>query len=449
MKKSIIQISTIIFFLTFMSFSKVYSQCTIQAWGYVDDYMLAQEGKIFLNFVKYDFGTPTAWGVRYREYKSSGNPNPWIYTFAQSNIKVDRCKNYEWQFGCSGLMIENNGTFIGYYYESFGNRVYLETYEEQIAYIIQLFAQNTPLENLQNIYLDGGMLNCGAFVPCDVNFEPNNSFTTAKMMNIGDYVYAQKANENDVDYFSFIPTSNAVKTNLNCYNKYFNSLPVYGDINGENGIVLCTPGEVHYIKHNEINCKGIFVIEPSSIECYDLPITANITHPGYDYCSYKISINTLNYNDFGVSINNNLIHESYGNSSNNLEFILNQNDYVYGDNYIIINASNSCGASTQLQFTTRLNDDCGLQIRKPKINSNDDILLYPNPVKSILNVEFNGMDVDYIEIINSLGQMVKGINKIEKKSKSLAINIESFSQGAYFIKFASTDSIITKKFIVK
>ena len=59
------------------------------------------------------------------------------------------------------------------------------------------------------------------------------------------------------------------------------------------------------------------------------------------------------------------------------------------------------------------------------------------------------MDVDYIEIINSLGQMVKGINKIEKKSKSLAINIESFSQGAYFIKFASTDSIITKKFIVK
>jgi len=78
-------------------------------------------------------------------------------------------------------------------------------------------------------------------------------------------------------------------------------------------------------------------------------------------------------------------------------------------------------------------------LNNPDFNS-DDFVVYPNPVKNILNVTIL-TDVDY-EIYDVQGRIVTDI-----KYNSNAIDVSNLSQGIYLIKITSEDKTILKKFM--
>lgn len=77
----------------------------------------------------------------------------------------------------------------------------------------------------------------------------------------------------------------------------------------------------------------------------------------------------------------------------------------------------------------------------------DDIYLYPNPTKSVLNIYASNKSVflDSYTISNSLGQKI--IQKEMVKEADLTINTSSLSNGVYFITIVKADQKKTMKFI--
>ncbi|HOZ89845.1 MAG TPA: T9SS type A sorting domain-containing protein [Bacteroidia bacterium] len=76
--------------------------------------------------------------------------------------------------------------------------------------------------------------------------------------------------------------------------------------------------------------------------------------------------------------------------------------------------------------------------------SEEKILLYPNPAQSELNIQLT-TGVEKIQVIDVLGKIV-----FEKKTNSqqyLKINISQFQNGVYFVKAYSTQGVVVKKFV--
>jgi len=80
--------------------------------------------------------------------------------------------------------------------------------------------------------------------------------------------------------------------------------------------------------------------------------------------------------------------------------------------------------------------------------TDNNLKIYPNPVKENLNIEFsNGEIIQTIEFFNVLGEKVfkvSGVNSSEFK-----LNLESFAKGIYFIKIDDSNSNFIKKIILK
>lgn len=77
------------------------------------------------------------------------------------------------------------------------------------------------------------------------------------------------------------------------------------------------------------------------------------------------------------------------------------------------------------------------------------IKMYPNPSKGILNI--NAPDnVKSIEIVNSLGQVVKTetLNQNINGVKQQQINLENLSNGVYMVRFISDNNTFAKKLIL-
>ncbi|MGK0387925.1 MAG: hypothetical protein ACI94Y_000652 [Maribacter sp.] len=76
--------------------------------------------------------------------------------------------------------------------------------------------------------------------------------------------------------------------------------------------------------------------------------------------------------------------------------------------------------------------------------------IYPNPVKEVLNIEFqtqNAEDIS-ITITNSLGKMIQTINNsYDEGIQRENININQLTKGYYFITIRSEDRIETQKFL--
>ncbi len=79
-----------------------------------------------------------------------------------------------------------------------------------------------------------------------------------------------------------------------------------------------------------------------------------------------------------------------------------------------------------------------------KIRS-EDIKMYPNPAKEILNIEYDSF-IEKVEIINTQGKIIMSINDKEKKHE---INVSNLPSGIYLIKMSSSNNSIFNKFIVK
>jgi hypothetical protein len=102
---------------------------------------------------------------------------------------------------------------------------------------------------------------------------------------------------------------------------------------------------------------------------------------------------------------------------------LNPNDRL---GYGILNFSNALSA---------INTTMGVEnIKKSTIN------IYPNPVKSILNIKTDDK-IKTVELYDEIGRKVKNL------SKSNVINLENLSKGIYYLKIQTEKSSSVEKII--
>lgn len=68
---------------------------------------------------------------------------------------------------------------------------------------------------------------------------------------------------------------------------------------------------------------------------------------------------------------------------------------------------------------------------------NEGISLYPNPVRSQLNISFENAGVKNIVITNAIGSVVGSYNVVGRKD--IRLNLENLASGAYFVKFIDNE----------
>jgi hypothetical protein len=77
--------------------------------------------------------------------------------------------------------------------------------------------------------------------------------------------------------------------------------------------------------------------------------------------------------------------------------------------------------------------------------SSSDISIYPKPANTLVNLTIPA-NVDRVIITNAIGQSVKTINK---PALQLAIDVNSFETGIYFVQVKKGENMITKKLVVR
>ncbi|UAB82392.1 T9SS type A sorting domain-containing protein [Marixanthomonas sp. SCSIO 43207] len=81
-----------------------------------------------------------------------------------------------------------------------------------------------------------------------------------------------------------------------------------------------------------------------------------------------------------------------------------------------------------------------------KENSLNSISIYPNPVKTSINLIIpENVDSGYIKIYDILGKQV--FSKKFKSNTNVSINIANWSSGSYFLKVVSGENSLTEKFV--
>jgi hypothetical protein len=76
--------------------------------------------------------------------------------------------------------------------------------------------------------------------------------------------------------------------------------------------------------------------------------------------------------------------------------------------------------------------------------ANENIKLYPNPAKEILNIEILEGSYDEIIVFSALGGIVY---KAETGVDRISIDVSQLSAGMYFIRFVSNGLAVTKRFV--
>ena len=77
-----------------------------------------------------------------------------------------------------------------------------------------------------------------------------------------------------------------------------------------------------------------------------------------------------------------------------------------------------------------------------------EIDVFPNPTNRDITIKLGGKHnlIDFIELINSMGQSVL----LKRDLPDLvSINLENFETGLYFLRIKKGNSFITKKLIVR
>ncbi len=65
--------------------------------------------------------------------------------------------------------------------------------------------------------------------------------------------------------------------------------------------------------------------------------------------------------------------------------------------------------------------------------SNQSLILFPNPANKAINVSIIGEDIQVLEIFNSLGQLII-FNKMESPQKDVRLDVSTWSKGIYFLR---------------
>ncbi|MDH7445521.1 GEVED domain-containing protein [Aquimarina sp. 2201CG14-23] len=119
------------------------------------------------------------------------------------------------------------------------------------------------------------------------------------------------------------------------------------------------------------------------------------------------------------------------------------NDQVYFDQIII--TGDNARATTTPDSPETIDDSAAVVSFTRTADKN--IVLYPSPANSILNIEIQDGEYDEIIMISTSGAIVKTINP---KVDSLSVDVSQFASGIYFARFTTPEGLaITKRFMIE
>lgn len=169
----------------------------------------------------------------------------------------------------------------------------------------------------------------------------------------------------------------------------------------------------------------------------------NLTHSGVGACNGFTGAMSFPADDF-------IIFDNFGatltlcgyQSHTNLEGAFFSLLYNTGGQYIITGSGNTMGLkiSTPI-FMEYVFGKVPLGTSKFDLNQ---ITIYPNPVDSKFAIASQNNGIDKIEIVNSLGQMIKTVD-----AGFEAVDVSDFASGVYLVKLYSEGKIVTKKIVKK
>ena len=114
-----------------------------------------------------------------------------------------------------------------------------------------------------------------------------------------------------------------------------------------------------------------------------------------------------------------------------------------GTYYCVITDANGCSDWSNQYIYTMTNIENVASIN---------MLLYPNPTRGLLNIEFDNIDnkISSVSVVNVLGDKIYNDNLDNKKSKySSQIDLSKYSNGIYFVRLKTKDGFVTKKLILQ
>jgi len=166
-------------------------------------------------------------------------------------------------------------------------------------------------------------------------------------------------------------------------------------------------------------------------EICDAPIA------GFEYVNEN---GVVNFNDTSINATNYQWLFSDGQSSN-----INSPIMTFTQDTVVATliTTNNC-------FTDTVTDTIVTNVGV-KILTNNDIKVFPNPVKDKLNIKFNKVLGDVYIYITDINSKIIYSNKIETDNAnvSLSINLTNFDAGMYFLRITTNKGELIKKIIVQ
>ena len=97
-------------------------------------------------------------------------------------------------------------------------------------------------------------------------------------------------------------------------------------------------------------------------------------------------------------------------------------------------------------FIAKYGLQCSVGIQEQTANTQGQLLLFPNPATTNINIQTSGFNNSTITIINTMGQTVFS-QALQSNQNAVSINISNLSGGVYFIKVNDEKNSTTQKFI--
>jgi hypothetical protein len=324
---------------------------------------------------------------------------------------------------------------------------------------------------------------------CGTAFEPNETTATAASITSGVTNSAALTTTTDIDYFKITTTATSnivynlvgpsgVDYDLTIYNSAGTSIGTGATTTSTETVSLTSQAAgTYYIKvfgfsgANSATCYTIKATATTVTSCQStldastngttagaavIPFNTNTTgliSPAADVDNYKFTITTAgtititlttlpaNYhlkllNSLGTQV---AISSNSGTTSETISYTAAAGVYfaqVYGNNTTVNSATTCYTLKVQLGTATKSN-----------WTTNNQIEVFPNPVQSILNIDFTGFEgISEIQLYDINGNQV--MNKKTSQMKT-QLDVSKLSGGIYLIKALKGQTVVSRTKIVK
>lgn len=78
------------------------------------------------------------------------------------------------------------------------------------------------------------------------------------------------------------------------------------------------------------------------------------------------------------------------------------------------------------------------------LDFNNQVKIYPNPAKDVLNIDTNNQEITSVAIYNILGSRVLALNEVTNNT----INVSNLKNGVYLVRIEALNNTITKKVVI-